>query len=143
MKGCQPTPNAILKSLLSKRFKVTEVDEFRTSKICNSCMGTLKSYRTRSGKLSRSRLCCESCGSENKKLSKRFVDRDVNAALNILLIGTSPERPVAMSRRSGVPEEKTSNRSVAADRKSSDPLSSSAATRWRARGEQFDANLRL
>lgn len=75
MKGCQPTPNATLKSMLSKRFRVTTVDEFRTSITCNSCMGTLKSYRTRSGKLSRSRLYCESCGGENRKLSKRFVDR--------------------------------------------------------------------
>ena len=42
MRGYQPTPNAHLKNLLSKRFKVVEVDEFRTPKTCNSCMGTLK-----------------------------------------------------------------------------------------------------
>ena len=134
MRGCQPTPNTTLKSMLSKRFRVTEVDEFKTSRTCNFCMGTLKSYRTRSGKLSRSRLCCESCGGENGKLSKRFVDRDVNAALNILLVGTSPSRPSAMSR----PVAPTPNRPVAADRTSSDPLSTS----WR-RGERHDADVRL
>lgn len=134
MKGCQPTPNATLKSLLSKRFRVVEVDEFRTSITCNSCMGTLKSYRTRSGKLSRSRLCCESCGGKNGKPSKRFVDRDVNAALNILLVGTSSRRPASMSRQ----KSDASNRSVAADRTSSD-LSGDFVSRVNSQ----DANRRL
>lgn len=38
MKGCTPTPNMGMKRLLSQRFRVVEVDEFKT---CNSCMGSL------------------------------------------------------------------------------------------------------
>ena len=123
MKGCQPTPNLHLKKLISRRFRVDEVDEFRTSKICNLCMGSLKSYRTKSGRLSYSRLCCETCGGKGKKPSKRFVNRDVNAAMNILLCGTSAERPLALARQIGHSDAMDKSRPVAAGRKSSDPIS--------------------
>ncbi len=75
MKGCHPTLNLGLKRLISKRFRVTEVDKFRTSKTCNQCMGEQKSYRKKNGRLSRARLYCDTCGGESKKPSKRFVNR--------------------------------------------------------------------
>ena len=35
---------------MKKRFAVTDVDEFRTSKTCKECMGELMSYLKRNGK---------------------------------------------------------------------------------------------
>lgn len=80
--------------LVSKRFSISLVDEFRTSKTSQE----LKRYRKKDGRLSYSRLYC-TCGSETShKLSMRFVDRDLNAAANILLAGTSPSRPAYLSQ---------------------------------------------
>jgi transposase len=89
-----------MKKLLEKRFEMITVDEFKTSKTCNVCLGQLKRYRKKDGKLSYSRLCCENecAGRQKKDRSKHFVDRDLNAATNILLIGTSSQRPEAMRR---------------------------------------------
>jgi len=141
MRGCAPTPNVMLKRVLSARFRVVEVDEYRTSKTCNSCGGNLKSYRKRNGRQSHSRLVCESCGGKGLTPSKRFVDRDLNAAMNILLAGTSSVRPEYLSRKrsiesgedndeekAGLPprkrDKKQSNkRPVAAGRPSSNPAS--------------------
>ncbi len=59
----------------------------------------MKRYKKRDGKQSYSRLCCENCaGRHDKDRSKRFADRDLNAAANILLIGTSLHRPESLSR---------------------------------------------
>ena len=114
MKGCTPSPTSGMRRL---RFEVIVVDEFKTLVTCNRCMNRLEKYRDRRGKLSYSRLCCTSCGLE-KKRSKWFVDRDSNAAANILLIGTSEERPECF-RRSGSSMEL----SVGPEGTSSDPLS--------------------
>lgn len=109
------------------------MDEFRTSKTCNSCTGELKSYLKQDRTRSHSRLCCETCGGEGLKPSKRLVDRDHNAALNILLAGTSEKRPTYMSRKRKACNEETetlpskrrsvNKRPVGAGRTSSDPLS--------------------
>ncbi len=133
MKGCDPTPNIGLKRLITKRFRVKEVDEFRTSKTCNSCMGELKRYWKRNGKLSYVRLYCDACGGEMQKPSKRFVNRDENAAQSILLAGTSAARPEALSLKQRLeasldPSSKkkatdANKRPVAAGQQSSDPLS--------------------
>lgn len=48
-KGCDPSPTVGIRKLLSKRFKLKDVDEFRTSKVCNTCKGELKGYRKRGG----------------------------------------------------------------------------------------------
>ena len=43
-------------------------------------------------------LCCTNCSLDKNRL-KRFVDRDLNAANNILLVGMSlPQRPEQMRR---------------------------------------------
>ncbi len=64
-----------------------------------------------------------------KNRSKRFADRDLNAAANILLIGTCKERPLAFGRtrkRKGSEEEYVSHKktklSVDAERTLSDPV---------------------
>lgn len=99
MQGCEPSPTTGLKKAFKQRFAVTEVDEYLTSKTCNRCMARLSSYRKRDGKMSYTRLCCQNCGRQ-KGRSKQFVDRDENAAANILLVGTSlPLRPEAMRRK--------------------------------------------
>ena len=61
------------------------MDEYKTSQCCG--------YRQRDGKLSHSRLCCFNCASCGlaRERFKQFVDRDDNAARNILWIG-NPER---------------------------------------------------
>ncbi len=100
MKGCDPTPNGSLKEAIAKRFEVKDVDEFRTSKTCNACGFDLKSYKKKNGKRSHSRLLCETCGGKNSLTpAKRFVDRDLNAAHNILLAGMSSVRPEHLRRK--------------------------------------------
>ncbi len=100
MKGCAPSLGVGMKIILSKRFEVIEEDEYKTSKTCNLYFGEMKRYKKRDGKQSYSRLCCKDCaGRHDKDRSKRFADRDLNAAANILLIGTSLHRPESLSRR--------------------------------------------
>ena len=98
MSGCDPSPVVGLRKAMRKRFFVADVDEHKTSKMCNRCMGELSSYAKKNGRRSYSRLCCTSCGGPKDRLL-RFVDRDLNAAANILLVGrTLPERPEAFRR---------------------------------------------
>ena len=51
MMRCEPFPTVGLRKALRKRFAVTDVDEFRTSKTCNKCMGELTSYKKGEGKI--------------------------------------------------------------------------------------------
>ena len=98
MSGCDPSPVVGLRKAMRKRFSVEDVDEHKTSKMCNRCMSELSSYAKKNGRSSYSRLCCTSCGGPKDRLL-RFVDRDLNAAANILLVGrTLPDRPEALRR---------------------------------------------
>ena len=97
--GHAPSPNAGPRKAMKKRFLVTDVDEHLTSRTCNRCAGKLTSYVKWDGKRSFSRLCCTGCGRQEDG-TKWFVDRDENAAANILTVGLSlPLRPKAMRRR--------------------------------------------
>lgn len=99
MLGCEPSPSVGMRKAIEKKFTVTYVDEYLTSRTCNKCMHRLSSYLKRDGKRSYSRLCCQNCKSHPDR-SKLFVSRDVNAAANILLVGNSlPLRPEAMRRK--------------------------------------------
>ena len=69
-----------------------EVDEFKTSKLCNKCKSILENYQKKDGKPCYTRLVCLKCALKGKR--KHFVDRDVNAAKNILEIGKSIRRPL-------------------------------------------------
>lgn len=94
-----------MKRLLSKRFRLEEVDEYLTSKTYNRFFEKLNRYRWSDGTLSYTRLRCPNlnCGGERVKLCPQFVDRDKNAAANILLVGASCERPKAFCRASKRP----------------------------------------
>ncbi len=41
-----------MKKVLQKKFDVTEVDEFKTSKTCNLCFGEMSGYVKRDGRRS-------------------------------------------------------------------------------------------
>ncbi len=100
-RGCNPSPTVGVRHLVSKRFAVVDIDEFRTSVTCNVCKSKLSRYTNRRGRLLHSRLCCSTCGLEGNR-SKRFVDRDINAAANVLWAGASPERPPCLRRSTSV-----------------------------------------
>lgn len=38
MRGCDPAPNKGMKTLSEKKFKLTTVDEYKTSALCNFCL---------------------------------------------------------------------------------------------------------
>ena len=96
LKSCALTLNKHMRPILHRRFQIHEVDEFRTSKICSTCMGELRRYKKREGRMSHSRLFCQTCSSRTGRPT--FVDRDFDAAANISLVGTSLLRPSALSR---------------------------------------------
>ena len=77
MKGCDPSPVSGMKKMLSRRFRLEEVDEHLMSKTCR-CQGKLERYRRRDRRLLYARLQCPfcNCGGERIKPFPRFVNRD-------------------------------------------------------------------
>ena len=67
------------------KFSVVLVDEFRTSKLCSRCNCELEHYNN----LHRVLVCrnCKSSGSESKNTT--FMNRDMNACMNMLHISNS------------------------------------------------------
>ena len=61
------------------------VNEFKTSKLCSKCENALENYRG----LHRVLVCrgCKSSGSESKNTT--FMNRDMNACMNMLHISKS------------------------------------------------------
>ena len=108
LKGCKPFPTSAIRKLFEKKFCVVEVDEYKTSVICNLCQSRLCKYRKQNGTLSHARLYCSDCKLEEKR-TKRFVDRDINAAKNILWVGISSERPDCLSRNLSIAPRGTSS----------------------------------
>ena len=94
IRGCTPSPVVGIRKKLQEKFHVVVTDEYMTSRTCNRCLGELTSYHRKNGTKSCSRLCCAKCGHQKGRL-RHFVDRDVNAAANILVVGLSdcPPRP--------------------------------------------------
>jgi hypothetical protein len=105
MKNFMPTKGIGTKRLLARNFKTFSVDEFNTSKKCNTCKSNTKYYtnviKAETFKLKKSYvhglLCCT-----NKKCSKLW-DRDTNGAKNILEIFQSyvyeRKRPESFKRK--------------------------------------------
>jgi hypothetical protein len=85
MRGVMPTMGVGLRRVIGKRFQVVLVDEFRSSKLCSRCEGELKNYK----RLHRVLVCngCKSSGSESEK--SIFMNRDMNACMNLLRISNS------------------------------------------------------
>jgi hypothetical protein len=82
MKGKPPTPNIGLRRKLRGHIPIIDVDEFRTSKVCNVCKNEVKNACINDKSIWRL-VKCETCCSPNKQV---FMNRDVNAAKNILAI---------------------------------------------------------
>jgi hypothetical protein len=74
-----------LRKLVSMGFEMTSLDEFRTSRALQLCLRELTRYRKK-----QERKAVQVHAVDAKP---RFVDRDKNAAANILLTGESHERP--------------------------------------------------
>ena len=100
MKYIMPTKGVGLRRVIQKKFNVVLVDEFRTSKLCSKCNCELENYKN----LHRVLVCrgCKSSGSESKNTA--FMNRDMNACMNILHISNnwihSKIRPNAFCRTS-------------------------------------------
>jgi hypothetical protein len=84
MKGCMPSPNKGIYRILSQRFDIVEVDEFKTSKIYNDDLSQeLVNLKVKKGKHFRS---VHSLLTLTGKKDGVILNRDKNAAKNILLI---------------------------------------------------------
>lgn len=85
MKYIMPTKGVGLRRVIQKKFNVVLVDEFRTSKLCSHCNCELEHYNN----LHRVLVChgCKSSGSESKNTT--FMNRDMNACMNMLHISKS------------------------------------------------------
>ena len=85
MKYIMPTKGIGLRRTVEKKFNVVLVDEFRTSKLCSKCNCELEHYNN----LHRVLVCrgCKSSGSESKNTT--FMNRDMNACMNMLHISKS------------------------------------------------------
>ena len=78
----------------SQRFPTSAIDEFRTTMVHHEDDSVLQKVAIRrTGNVSRGLLWC--CSTGNSK----FVNRDKNAAINILRCFTLPQRPLALTRR--------------------------------------------
>ena len=88
MKYIMPTMGIGFRKLVNKRFDTALVHEFRTSKLHNGTFKELHNHKPEGSERKLHRLLCvqvnENSGSENKK--SIFVNRDVNACKNILLL---------------------------------------------------------
>ena len=104
MKGCYSTPNLGLKKLLSKRFEIYDINEYKTSKLYNKTYKELKNVKIRKGKHVKSLHEILTLKEETEQ--RIFVNRDVNACKNILSIGLyylkHGERPKEFIRKQTV-----------------------------------------
>jgi hypothetical protein len=85
MKFQAPTMGRGLRRQIHQRFETLTIDEFGSSKYCHKCEKELKNLEKRDGKKVHRCLVCEGCQcSESDKGVFRYVQRDINGALNIL-----------------------------------------------------------
>lgn len=82
MKHIMPTKGIGLRRIIAKKFNVVLIDEFRTSKLCHKCEEVLTNYKN----IHRLLVCshCKCNGLESKNIT--FINRDINACMNILNI---------------------------------------------------------
>lgn len=80
MKYMMPTKGIGLRRIISKRFNVVLVDEYKTSALCSRCNSKLTNYKN----IHRVLVCtkCEGISSESRK--NIFMHRDINACMNML-----------------------------------------------------------
>jgi hypothetical protein len=101
MKGCIPTPNIGLKKLLLSRFDVVDVNEFNTSKLYNKTKREMENVIVKRKK--HRKHLHEILTPKEETKCRIFVNRDVNACKNILLLGKcyleSQTRPEEFTRK--------------------------------------------
>ena len=113
MKGCIPTPNIGIKKLLMSRFEIIDVNEYNTSKLYNKTMKEMENVVVRRKKHKKS--LHEILTPKEEAKNRIFVNRDVNACKNILLLGkcylVNQTRPVEFTRKPEVlPKVKTNKK---------------------------------
>jgi len=101
MKGCIPTPNIGMKKLLLSRFDIVEINEFNTSKLYNKTLKEMENVSVKRKKHKKS--LHEILTPKEETKCSIFVNRDVNACKNILLLGKcyleSQTRPDEFTRK--------------------------------------------
>ena len=111
MKYNPPTMGKGLRRIIHRWFLTLTVDEYNTSKKCYWCEKELENRRVGGKKLHRCLICEECHSSESGKngVARRFINRDINGALNIHrciknhLLGI--KRPLYLSRGSSEKSE--------------------------------------
>jgi hypothetical protein len=107
MKGCISTPNIGMKKLLLSRFDIVEVNEFNTSKLYNKTLKEMENVIVRRKK--HKKILHEILTPKEETKCRIFVNRDINACKNILLIGKcyleSQTRPEQFTRKAIVKEK--------------------------------------
>lgn len=84
MKGCIPTPNIGIKKLLASRFDIIEINEFNTSKLYNKTFNELENVKIKRHK--HLKHLHEILTPKEEQDKRIYVNRDVNACKNILLL---------------------------------------------------------
>jgi hypothetical protein len=101
MKGCIPTPNIGIKKLLMSRFDIVEINEFNTSKLYNKTRKEMENVTVKRKK--HKKTLHEILTPKEETECRIFVNRDVNACKNILLLGKcyleSQTRPEEFTRK--------------------------------------------
>ena len=101
MKGCISTPNIGMKKLLLSRFDIVEINEFNTSKLYNKSLKVMENVSVKRKKHKKS--LHEILTPKEETKCRIFVNRDVNACKNILLLGKcyleSQTRPEEFTRK--------------------------------------------
>jgi len=101
MKGCIPTPNIGIKKLLMSRFEIIDVNEYNTSKLYNKTLKEMENVVVKRKKHKKS--LHEILTPKEEAKNRIFVNRDVNACKNILLLGkcylVNQTRPVEFTRK--------------------------------------------
>jgi len=83
MKNVMPSKGIGLRRIINKKYYTPLINEFRTSKLCSKCHNELKNYN----KLHRVLICQNNkCNSSESKNQIIFINRDINASLNILYL---------------------------------------------------------
>jgi hypothetical protein len=78
VKGTKPVVQKALRRKLARRCLLVDVDEFRTSKLCCSCLKEMMGKLVNGDRLHQVRHC------ENSACHRIYWNRDLNAAINIL-----------------------------------------------------------
>ena len=95
MKGTIPTPNIGMKKLLLSRFEIIDVNEYNTSKLYNKTLKEMENVKVKRKK--HTKQLHEILTPKEETKCRIFVNRDVNACKNILLLGkcflTNQTRP--------------------------------------------------